>query len=65
VSTLARKDLGMGRHRRSIWLGVPVVLRRDRGAADATPGVYALRLTFRDAGTGRTARSETQVVLEK
>ena len=31
----------------------------------ATPGTYALRLTFRDAGTGMTAHSETQLVLEK
>jgi VWFA-related protein len=31
----------------------------------ATPGAYALRLTFREAGTGRTARSETQIVLER
>lgn len=29
----------------------------------AAPGAYALRLTFRNAG--RTARSETQIVLEK
>jgi VWFA-related protein len=27
----------------------------------ATPGAYALRLTFREAGTGLTARSETQI----
>jgi len=31
----------------------------------ATPGAYALRLTFREAGSELTTRSETQVVLEK
>ena len=34
-------------------------------APQATPGVYALRLTFRDGATERTTRTETQVVLEK
>jgi len=34
-------------------------------APPATPGAYALRLKFKDAGTGLTARSEAQIVLEK
>jgi hypothetical protein len=32
---------------------------------EATPGAYALRMTFRDPGTGLTARSKTQIVLER